>query len=330
MRLDELSRQIEAELAGDGAVEVSGVATLTDARRGQLSFLANPKYAEDFAKTQASAVIIPAKGRAPGDGRIPLLKSQDPYYSLSRALVLLHGHRKHPHSGASPKAHVEPTATIGENTVVYPGCYIGARVKIGRDCIIYPNVSIYEDCVLNDRVIVHAGTVIGSDGFGYATHNGMHHKIPQIGNVVIEDDVEIGGNCTIARGALESTHIGAGTKIDGLVMIGHGVQVGRGCILVAQVGVSGSTTLGNYVVLAGQAGVAGHLTIGDQARVGAQAGVMMDVEEKADMHGSPAMPAQQARRVYSLFTKLPELAERLKLLEEQLKDKPQMNTDQHR
>jgi UDP-3-O-[3-hydroxymyristoyl] glucosamine N-acyltransferase len=328
MRLDELSRQIEAELSGDGAVEVSSVATLAEAGAGQVSFIANPRYTEHFATTQASAVIVPAKGKAPGDGRIPLLKSQDPYYSLSRALVVLHGHRKHPHAGVHPKAHIEPTAGVGENTVIYPGCYIGPRVNIGRDCVIYPNVSIYEDCVLHDRVIVHAGTIIGSDGFGYATHNGVHHKIPQIGNVVIEDDVEIGGNCTIARGALESTRIGAGTKIDGLVMIGHGVQVGRGCILVAQVGISGSTTLGNYVVLAGQVGVAGHLTIGDQARVGAQAGVMIDVEEKADMHGSPAMPAQQARRVYSLFTKLPELAERIKQVEEQLKAKPQINADE--
>jgi UDP-3-O-[3-hydroxymyristoyl] glucosamine N-acyltransferase len=320
MRLDELARQIEAELVGDGSADVTSVATLADAHAGQVSFLANPKYAAEVETTKASAVIVANRGKVPGDGRVALLKSKDPYYSFTRALVLLHGHRTHPHAGVHPGAHVEPTATIGEGTTVYPGAYIGARATIGRECVIYPNVSIYDDCRLGDRVIVHAGTVIGCDGFGYATHEGVHHKIPQIGNVVIEDDVEIGGNCTIARGALESTRIGAGTKIDGLVMIGHGVQVGRGCILVAQVGISGSTTLGNYVVAAGQAGIAGHLSIGDQARVGAQAGVMMDVEPEADMHGSPAMPAQQARRVYALFTKLPELAERIKALEEQVKE----------
>jgi UDP-3-O-[3-hydroxymyristoyl] glucosamine N-acyltransferase len=318
MRLDDLSRRIETELIGDGAVDVTGVATLADAQPGQLSFLSNPRYAADLQTTRASAVIVGERAK-PLDGR-PMLRAKDPYYAMCRAVVLLYGHRVHPHTGIHPRAFVEPTATIGQGTTVYPNCYIGPNVKIGRDCIIYSNVSIYNDCVLGDRVIVHAGTTIGADGFGYATNGGVHHKIPQVGIAIVEDDVEIGANCTIARGALEPTRVGAGTKIDGLVMLGHGVQVGRGCILVAQVGISGSTTLGNYVIAAGQAGISGHLTIGDQARIGPQAGVMMDIEPKTDNHGTPAMPAQQARRVYSWFTKLPEIVERVKALEEQVQE----------
>jgi len=317
MRLDELARQINAELSGDGEAEITSVAPLDQAKAGQISFLTNPKYARDLESTRASAVIVAANIKTE---HVALLRSKEPQYAYCRAMVLLHGYSKHGHSGVHPKAHVEPTATIGEGTVVYPGAYIGPRVKIGRDCAIYANVSIYSDCVIGDRVIIHAGTCIGADGFGYAHKDGVHHRIPQIGNVVIEDDVEIGGNCTIARGALENTRIGAGTKIDGLVMIGHGTQIGKGCIIIAQTGIAGSVEVGNYVTTAGQAGISGHLKIGDKARIGAQAGVMMDVEPGADMHGSPAMPAQQARRAYFLLTQLPELAARIKALEAQVEE----------
>jgi UDP-3-O-[3-hydroxymyristoyl] glucosamine N-acyltransferase len=315
MRLDELARQIEAEVVGDGSIDVTAIAPLDQAGAGQISFLTNPKYARDLATPHASAVIVGTNVKV--DAPAPtLLRAKDPNYSYCRAVVVLHGYRKHPLDGVHPKAALEKSATIGEGTVVYPGAYIGARTKIGRDCIIYPNVSIYEDCVIGDRVIIHAGTCVGADGFGYAFHNGIHNKIPQTGNVVIEDDVEIGGNCTIARGAVESTRIGAGTKIDGLVMIGHGTQIGKGCIIIAQAGIAGSVEIGNYATLAGQAGIAGHLKIGDKARIGAQAGVIMDVEPGADMHGTPAIPAQHARRVYFLLGKLPELLKRVEALEE--------------
>lgn len=315
MRLDELAKTIDAELVGDGAIEISAVATLEKAISGQVSFLANPKYARQLDATQASAVIVATKVDVENK---PLLKSKDPYLSLCKAIVALHGYRKHPFKGVHPKAYVDPTATVGEGTVVYPGAFIGPGAKVGKDCVIYASTAIYDGCVVGDRVIIHANTTIGSDGFGYASSGGVHHKIPQIGNVVIEDDVEIGAGTTIARGALESTVIGKGTKIDGQVMIGHGVKVGPGCVLVAQVGIAGSTTLGKYVTMAGQVGVAGHLNIGDMVTVGAQSGIMFDVEPNQTIVGSPAMPAQQARRVYSWFTKLPEIAERLKALEEQM------------
>jgi UDP-3-O-[3-hydroxymyristoyl] glucosamine N-acyltransferase len=229
--------------------------------------------------------------------------------------VLLHGHRRHPFTGVHPAAHVDPTATIGENTVVYPGAYVGPDAKVGRDCVLYPNVVIYDSCVVGDRVQIHAGSVIGVDGFGYATHGGVHHKIPQVGNVTIGDDVEIGANCTIARGALVNTTIGAGTKIDGLVMIGHGATIGPGCVIVAQVGISGSTSVGKYVTMGGQVAVTGHLTIGDFATIAGRSAVMSDIEPKAKVLGMPAMPASHARRVYVAFTMLPELVDRIKKLE---------------
>lgn len=317
MRLDELAKTIDAELIGDGSVEVSAVATLENAAAGQISFLSNPKYAKQLDTTLASAVIVGPKQEATGR---TLLRAKDPYYSLCKAIVALHGHRKHPHLGIHPKAHVEPTAKVGAGTTIYPGAYIGANVVIGQHCTIYPSACIYENCIIGDRVIIHANTTIGVDGFGYATHQGIHNKIPQIGNVIIEDDVEIGAGTTIARGALESTVIGKGTKIDGQVMIGHGVKVGPGCVLVAQVGIAGSTTLGKYVTLAGQVGVAGHLSIGDLVTIGAQSGIMFDVEPNQTIVGSPAMPAQQARKVYLWFTKLPELVERIKELEQQMQE----------
>jgi UDP-3-O-[3-hydroxymyristoyl] glucosamine N-acyltransferase len=251
---------------------------------------------------------------------VALLRVRDPVLAFSRAITALHGDRQHPHRGVHPKAYVEPTATIGENTVVYPGCVIGPRVKVGRDCVLYPNVVVYEDCVIGDRCIVHGGTVIGADGYAYATSEGVHHKIPQIGNVVIEDDVEIGPNCTISRAALDSTVIGKGTKIDQQVVVGHNVRMGPHCLLVAQVGLAGSVTLGHHVVLAGQTGVAGHLKIGDNIQVGGKSGVMYDLEEPGAYVGIPAMPYSYGRRVYSVFAELPELLKRVRDLEAQLKE----------
>jgi len=234
--------------------------------------------------------------------------------------VLLHGHRKHPHAGVHPAAHVHETAKIGQNTVIYPGAYVGPRVTIGRDCIIYPNATIYENCIIGDRCIIHASTSIGTDGYGYATHKGVHHKIPQVGNVIIESDVEIGACCSIERAAMGSTTIGTGTKIDQLVVIGHGCKIGPHCLLVAQVGIAGSATLGHHVTLAGQAGVTGHLKIGNQVTIGAQSGVMADINDQSTVVGSPAMPVSHARRVYMLFTQLPNIVDRIKTLEQQVEE----------
>jgi UDP-3-O-[3-hydroxymyristoyl] glucosamine N-acyltransferase len=319
--LNQLAAEIGAEVVGDGSVLVSSVNTLEDAQAGQLSFLSNPKYEKQLQTTRASGVVV---GESIKCDRLNLLRAKDPYLAHQKAVVALHGYRRHPHAGIHPKAHVEETAEIGAGTVIYPGVYVGPGVRIGRDCVLYPNVVIYERCVIGDRVILHAGVVLGADGFGYATSAGVHHKIPQIGNVVIEDDVEIGANSTIDRAALGSTIVGKGSKIDNLVTLGHNVQTGPGCIIVAQAGVAGSTTLGHHVVLGGQVGVAGHLDIGDQVMAGAQCGITASVDAGQIILGSPAMPISHARRVYVIFRELPELVSRVKQLE---KGKKMMNDE---
>jgi UDP-3-O-[3-hydroxymyristoyl] glucosamine N-acyltransferase len=318
MTVDELAKEIGAEVVGDGGAEVTAANTLEGATAGDVSFLGNTKYARQIEETRATAVIV-----APSvvtNKHVTLLKTADPYFAFMKAVVRLHGHRKHPHDGVHKSAFVEPTASVGEGTVIYPGAYVGPRVSLGRECIIYPNVTIYDDCVLGDRVIVHAGTSIGADGYGYATNKGVHHKIPQIGNVVIHDDVEVGACCSIERAAVGSTVIGRGTKIDQLVVVGHGSKIGEHCLLVAQTGIAGSVTLGHHVTLAGQAGVAGHLKIGNQVTVGAQSGVISDIADQQTLMGSPAMPVSHARRVYMLFTQLPDLVERIKTLEQQVEE----------
>ena len=317
MRVDELAKRIEAQLVGDGSAEVTGAATLEDAGPGQVSFLINPKYASQLQTTRASAVIV---APSVAQGHVTLLKSAEPHFAFCKAVVALHGYRKHPHQGVHPKAHVEPTAQIGEGTTVYPGVYIGARVRIGRDCILFPNVVIYEDCVLRDRVTLHAGTVVGQDGFGYATNQGVHHKIPQTGNVLIEEDVEIGSNSVIERASLGTTVVGRGTKTDGGVIVGHGSKIGAHGLLVAQVGIAGSVSIGHHATIAGQVGIAGHLKIGDNVTIAAQAGVMNDIPDQTVVMGAPAMPIAQARRVYSMFTQLPDIVDRLKALEQKVEE----------
>lgn len=317
LTLKELADAIGAELVGDPGLPISGVNTLEDAGPGQVTFLANPKYLKQLEGTKASAVIVAPSVNA---DHVAILKAKDPYYAFAQAVQRIHGPRQHSFSGVHPKATVDPTATIGEGTVVYPGAYVGARVRIGRDCVLHPNVVIYEDCVVGDRVIIHANTAIGPDGFGYATNAGVHHKIPQIGNVVIEDDVEIGANCSIDRAALGSTVIGKGSKLNDLIAIGHNTRMGPHCLIVSQVGIAGSATIGHHVTLAGQVGVAGHIEVGDHVTVGAQAGVTNSVPEQSVLLGSPAMPIRHARRVAAVFVQLPELQERVKKLEQSVEE----------
>ena len=316
--LDELARALGAELVGNGSIEIESANTLDAAGPGQISFLSNPRYNKQLETTRASAVVVAPNIKS---AAVPLLKHKNPYYAFAQAVVRLHGYRQHPHAGIHPRANVDPSAVIGENTVIYPGVYVGPRTRIGRDCILYPNAVIYNDCLIGNRVIIHANASIGQDGYGFAPNKNadgeiVHHKIPQVGNVVIEDDVEIGANATVDRAALGSTTIGRGSKLGDLVTIGHNAKIGAHCLLVPQVGISGSATLGHHVTLGGQVGVTGHLKIGDGVMVGAQSGVMDDVDDKAIVIGSPAMPAAQARRVYSIFTQLPELVARVKKLEE--------------
>lgn len=335
--LTELAAALGGVLTGDGRRVVRGVGTLSEAAPDEVSFLANARYEKFMAETRAAAVLV---GENYGGAGASLIRCQDPYFAFRQTMIMMYGWRKHPFSGIDADARIDPGATIGTNvavaqfatvcagasvgdgSVLYPGVFVGQNCRIGRDCILFPNVTLYEGTVLGDRVTLHAGTVIGEDGFGYATHQGVHEKIPQAGHVVIGDDVEMGAGCAVDRAAIGTTEIGSGCKFSNLVTIAHGTKVGRGCLFVAQVGVSGSVTIGDYSVFAGQAGVVGHITIGSQVRVGAQSGVTNDVADGEEVLGSPAVPLRQQRRIVTLIKQLPELREEIKRLRaeiEQLK-----------
>lgn len=333
-----LAEKLGGELTGDGRAVVRAAASLEEAGPDELSFLANPRYASRMAETKAAAVIVGKDYRGPGPA---LIRCEDPYFAFREAMRLLYGFRTHPFTGVDPRANVDPSASLGEGAavgafvticraarigprcVLYPGVFVGPDVRMGADCVLYPNVTLYDGTVLGDRVTVHAGSSIGQDGFGYATHKGTdgvvrHEKIPPAGNVILEDDVEIGAGCAIERAALGPTVIGAGTKFADLVAIGHGTRMGKHCLMVSQSGIAGSTIVGNYCVFGGQAGVVGHIRIGDGVRVGAQAGVTGDVEAGAELLGSPAIPRAEAGKSYTLIARLPEMRAALRRLTRQV------------
>ena len=294
---------------GDAAATIDGVEAIEHAGPGKLTFIANTKYAPHLKTTRASAIIVPDKPEfLQGETASPcvLIAHQHPYYAFMLALRIFHPDPHPIQPGVDPTAAVgenvrlgdgvhvgknvviEDGAHVGDGCAILPGCYIGRDARVGRRTMIGPNVTVMHECELGDRVRVHPGTVIGADGFGYAQLDGVHHKIPQVGRVVIEDDVEIGACVCIDRATMGETRINKGTKIDNLVQIAHNVQVGEHTIIVSQVGISGSTKVGNHVVLAGQAGLIGHLNIGDGAIVAAQSGVAHDLPPNTRVLGSPA------------------------------------------
>ena len=335
MTLAALADCLGAELRGEGGYEVEACAGLEEATPRDVSFVANRKYARFMESTRAGAVIV-GKDSAPTNRQQNLLVAGDPYFAFREAVVALHGFRRHPKPGISPQAIIHPSARLGKDCcvhpfvyiaenarlgdrcVIYPHGYIGEGAVLGDDCLLYPSVTIYHDCVLGHRVTLHAGCVIGQDGFGYALHDGAHQKIPQVGNVVIEDDVEMGANCAIDRATVGSTRIGKGTKFSDLVAIGHGAHVGEHNLLVAQVGLAGSAETGAYVAMGGQVGVAGHLKIGAMAQLAAKSGVMTDIPDGAQYGGSPAMPLSQAKRQVLALTRLPDLFQQFKQLQKKV------------
>jgi UDP-3-O-[3-hydroxymyristoyl] glucosamine N-acyltransferase len=308
--ISEIVEFVEGRYTGPADRVISGAGTLTDAGPDQVTFLANPKYSALVASTGAGAVLVGNDIEGSDDRWI---RVADPYFAMARVVARWFAARPQP-IGISPQASIAKSATIGanagigpfvtiadgvtigENTVIYQGVSIEAGATIGRDCVIYPNVAIYDGTRIGDRCIIHANAVIGSDGYGFATHGGRHHKIPQIGIVRIENDVEIGAGTTIDRAALGETVIGEGTKIDNLVQIGHNVRVGKHCFLVSQVGIAGSTELGDYVAVAGQSGFSGHLKIGHRVQVAAKSAVLDDVPDDTKVMGSPAMPFTEFAR----------------------------------
>ncbi|MEW5701068.1 MAG: UDP-3-O-(3-hydroxymyristoyl)glucosamine N-acyltransferase [Candidatus Zixiibacteriota bacterium] len=344
----ELAALLGARVEGDGTTPICGVAPIDTATAGHLTFLANPKYTDRLKDTHASAVIV---ATAVVDSlrerrllpRGTLIVHDDPYYAFLRILVLFNPPPASPPPGIDATAvvgqrvhigervHVGPhcviadDATVGDGSVIMAGSYAGAKTVLGSECMIGPNATILRECTLGSRVRIHPGTVIGSDGFGYAPIGGKHEKIPQVGGVTIGDDVEIGAGCTVDRATMGQTTIGRGTKIDNLVQIAHNVQIGEDCIIIAQVGISGSTKIGDHVTIAGQAGIVGHLEIGDNAVVAAQSGVGKSIPPGTVWLGTPAHEIGLQRRIYATISSLPDhvktihaLEKRLAALEEQL------------
>jgi UDP-3-O-[3-hydroxymyristoyl] glucosamine N-acyltransferase len=335
LTLAELARRLGAELRGDGTIRVHGVAGIREAGPGQVTFLANPRYEEFLVATRASAVIVP-----PGTGSMAAaaLVTPEPYLAFVDALEIFDPGVEetvlpgiHPTALIDPTAEVDPTAGIGPfvvvgagawvgpRSVLMAGAYLGPSARLGADCVLYPRVTVRKECEIGDRVVIHSGAVIGDDGFGFAPVGDAYRKIPQVGRVVIGDDCEIGANATIDRATTGVTRIGRGCRIDNLVMIAHGVEVGENTIICAQTGISGSTRVGKHVVLAGQVGVIGHITIGDGARLGAQAGVTKSVPAGESWSGYPARPHVRASRSYAGLRDLPGALKRLRELERRLR-----------
>jgi UDP-3-O-[3-hydroxymyristoyl] glucosamine N-acyltransferase len=331
--LKEIAELIGGEVLGDGNVVITGVCGIREASEGDITFLANPKYLPLLESTRASAVITSPDVSSASK---PLLRTQNPSLAFATMVSLVAPEDiKHP-KGIHPASVIAASATIGRNaaigacvvieenafigddTIIYPGCFIGHDARIGAKTLVYPNVSIRERVSIGNRVIIHSGTVIGSDGFGFATIDGVHHKIPQVGTVVVEDDVEIGANVTIDRARFDKTVVGAGTKIDNLVQIAHNVIIGKHCLIVAQAGISGSTVLGDGVILAGQVGLVGHIKIGDGAIIMAQSGVSKDVPAQAMMMGYPAKPHEVYRRVNACVQNLPKLFDTVAALKKKI------------
>jgi UDP-3-O-[3-hydroxymyristoyl] glucosamine N-acyltransferase len=336
MKVSEIANRLGLGLVGDPEVEILGVAPLDRATGSDLSFLSNPKYREAARVSAAGALLVSEGESLPGR---TLLFCPNPYLAFAKALELFHPPRAFEggvHATAivgdgcqvHPSVHLGPYVVLGDGTrvgacaVIEAGCVIGRACQVGEDCHLYPRVVLYDGTVLGSRVVLHSGVVAGSDGFGYAQEGGRHLKVPQVGRVVIESDVEIGANTTVDRGTLDETRLGNGTKIDNLVQVAHNVHTGAGCILVAQSGISGSTRLGDGVIFAGQSGAVGHIRIGDGARVGAKSAVTKDVPPGGFVTGHPATDHRLWLKERALASRLEELFGRLKKLEDILAKRP--------
>jgi UDP-3-O-[3-hydroxymyristoyl] glucosamine N-acyltransferase len=341
MKLNELAGLLGAELSGSGEAEITGVAGVREAGEGHITFITGKNSLKDLEHSRASAVLAP---RDTPDMPLPMLRVKNPRLAFARAIELFYV-KPYSSTGVSERTAVGKNVTIGTDcsihpfavladkvrignrVTIYPGVFVGQESVIDDDSVIYANVSIGHEIVVGKRVIIHSGTVIGSDGFGFVTEGGKHHKIPQVGGVMIEDDVEIGANCTIDRATLGNTLIKKGTKLDNQVQVAHNVTIGEHCLLAGQVGIAGSSTLGNYVVLGGQAGVADHTTVGDRVMVGGGTAITKDVEAGQIIAGYYAMPIRDWLKVQVILPKLPELKKKIIDLEKQVNELKERITD---
>lgn len=336
----ELSALLNGDVVGDGNALLSKVAKIEEGEQGALSFLANAKYEPHLYTTKSTAVLVNRSFIPTAPVQATLIKVDDAYASFSNLLeqfaniaLMKHGIETtasvHKQADIGAKVYigqyavVEAGASIGEGAKLFPQVYIGDRVKVGKNTILYPGVKIYHDCVIGDNCIVHAGTVIGSDGFGFAPlADRSYKKIPQIGNVIIENDVEIGSNCSIDRATMGSTYIRRGVKLDNLIQVAHNVEIGEHTVIAGQCAIAGSAKVGKYCVFGGQVAIAGHITIADGTQIGGQSGILSSVvAENTKLLGSPAFHYKDSFRSQAVFRRLPELEKRIQELEKLLKDK---------
>jgi UDP-3-O-[3-hydroxymyristoyl] glucosamine N-acyltransferase len=335
MTLKEIARYLGGDLIGPPDIDIVRPAKIEFADEGEITFIANPKYIKFLSQTAASAVIVDSNVK---DVNLPHIRVENAYLGFLQLLELFKPKSHDYFSGISDKAFVDPTAIIGEGvniaplayigpnvkigskTIIYPGVVLLKNVNIGSECVVYPNVSVREECQIGSRVILHNGCVIGSDGFGFAPEGEAYKKIPQLGRVVIQDDVEIGANVTIDRATIGDTKIESGCKLDNLVHVAHNVLIGEDAAIAAQSGISGSSELGKKVTMGGQVGVAGHLKIGDHSMIAAQSGVSKSVPEKSVLFGTPALPIMQQKRMDVSVRKLPDLIKKVHQMEKELEE----------
>ncbi|MCF6266953.1 MAG: UDP-3-O-(3-hydroxymyristoyl)glucosamine N-acyltransferase [Desulfuromusa sp.] len=333
-KLQQLADLVGGELKGDADLDIFQVAPIDQAQQGDITFVANPKYLAKLNNCQASAVILAPGVDAPG---MDLIVCKNPYLAFAKILTFLQV-LKRPIKGVMPGAWIADSAVIDKTATIYPGCVVGEGVTIGASSTLYPGVVIYDDvtigqdcllhaqsivrenCRIGDRVILQPAVVIGSDGFGFAPDGDSYYKIPQVGIVVLEDDVEIGSNSCVDRAVLGETRIRRGTKLDNLVQIGHNVVVGEDCILVSQSGVAGSTTIGNHCTFGGQAAIAGHLKVGDNVMIGGRGGATGDVAPNQILSGLPLMPHKQWLRATMTLPKLPEMRKDMQKIKKRLEE----------
>jgi len=339
--LGQLAQEIGGTFTGDASLILKGVAPLEKAEAGYLTFLTNARYASAAANTQASVILTDKE--LPGVSKAFLLSS-NPYAALAKIISLFHPAPQrapgvqpgawvdpqavvHATASVAPGAVVSAKAMIGPGAVLYPHVFIGENAVVGEGSIIYSNVTVRENCILGKRVILQPGVVVGSDGFGFAKDGAEYRKIPQVGNVVIEDDVELGANVCVDRAVLGSTVIGKGTKLDNLIQIGHNVVIGANTVIAAQTGISGSTQVGSNVIMGGQVGLAGHLKIGDNVTLATRTGVMEDILEKGVYWGSPSLKMSEEMKNVAAYRQLPELMKRIRTLEKALEKTQNVKKD---